>query len=191
MSRSAIVLAGGRSARMGRDKGKLVLRGRSLVAHAVAACRDRGGCDHVVVVAPHLPDDLPPGSALLALEHPPFGGPVAGLAAGLAALPPAQPDGEVLVLACDLPRVAEIVSLLTTAELGTDGTCLVDSGDVPQYLAGRYCRRSLTSALPAEVDGAALKSTLSGLRLRLVPAPGLTSDVDTPAQADAFGVRLD
>lgn len=52
---------------------------------------------------------------------------MAGLAAGLAALPSISDGDEVLVLACDLPRVAEIVATLDAAEPGTDEVCLVDA----------------------------------------------------------------
>ena len=112
--RFAIILGGGRSARMGRDKRALVLDGRSLLALAVDACADR---DLIVTVTPDLPWDVPTGRVTCTLEDPPFGGPAAGIAAGLAALPPALPGDEVLLLACDLPRVADIVAVLDAAPL--------------------------------------------------------------------------
>ena len=55
--RFAIILGGGRSARMGRDKRALMLGGRSLLALAVDACAGR---DRIVVVTPDLPGDVPP-----------------------------------------------------------------------------------------------------------------------------------
>ncbi len=112
--RFAIILGGGRSARMGRDKRSLRLGGRSLLALAVDACAAR---DLIVAVTPDLPDDVPAERVVRTLEDPPFGGPVAGIAAGVAALPPAHPDDEVLLLACDLPHVAEIVAVLDAASL--------------------------------------------------------------------------
>lgn len=112
--RFAIILGGGRSARMGRDKRSLTLDGRSLLALAVDACADR---ERVVVVTPDLPGDVSPERVIRTLEDPPFGGPVAGIAAGVAALPPARPHDEVLLLACDLPRVAAIVATLDDAPL--------------------------------------------------------------------------
>ncbi len=112
--RFAIILGGGRSARMGRDKRSLQLDGRSLLARAVDACAAR---ELIVAVTPDLPDDVGADRATCTLEDPPFGGPVAGIAAGMAALPPAEPGDEVLLLACDLPHVAEIVAVLDAAPL--------------------------------------------------------------------------
>ena len=83
-ARYAIVLGGGRSARMGHDKRDLVLDGRSLLARATDACVGR---QVIVAVTPALPHDVDPTGVQRVLEDPPFGGPVAGLAAGLAALP--------------------------------------------------------------------------------------------------------
>ncbi|MFT4227653.1 molybdenum cofactor guanylyltransferase [Micropruina sp.] len=112
--RFAIILGGGRSARMGRDKRSLQLDGRSLLARAVDACAAR---ELIIAVTPDLPDDVGADRVTCTLEDPPFGGPVAGIAAGMAALPPAQPGDEVLLLACDLPHVAEIVAVLDAAPL--------------------------------------------------------------------------
>lgn len=176
--RFAIILGGGRSARMGRDKRSLRLGGRSLLAIAVDACADR---DMIVAVTPDLPDDVAAGRVRCTLEDPPFGGPVAGIAAGMAALPPAERDDEVLVLACDLPHAGEIVAILDAASLvdGAGGestpeapagsadrgldrpdsrghdrpqfdcTCLVDAEGYPQYLAARYRRTALQDRLAA------------------------------------------
>ncbi len=185
----AIILAGGRSARMGRDKGRLRLDGRSMLARAVDAC---ASCDGVVVVAPVLPDDVDPRSVSLALENPPFGGPVAGIAAGLAALPAARPTDEVLLLACDLPRVGEVAALLASTTMSADGACLVDSTGYPQFLAARYRRAALTSAL-LDAGGSrnrSVGSVLGGLDLALIPAADIAMDVDTPSDATAAGVRL-
>jgi molybdopterin-guanine dinucleotide biosynthesis protein A len=179
----AIILAGGRSARMGRDKGSLRLEGRSLVARAVGAC---AGCDGIVVVAPELPDEVDPGAVGLALEDPPFGGPVAGIAAGLEALPTCRPSDEVLLLACDLPLVVDVVQHLRAVPLGADGACLVDA-------TGRYRRPALTGALPSltQARGRSVRSVLGRLDLARIASPGITHDLDTPADAAAAGVQLD
>lgn len=93
----AIILAGGRAGRLGgASKPDLVVGGRRLLETAIEAARS-AGCRSIVVVGP--PSLEAPG-CLVVREDPPFGGPVAGLAAGLAALAPtswveerpAQPD---------------------------------------------------------------------------------------------------
>ena len=93
---AAIVLAGGAGRRLGAaDKPELVVGGRPLlhvVLDAVADAAPR------IVVGP--PRTLPAG-VLGTREHPPGGGPVAALAAGLSLVPAAT--GEVALLAADLP----------------------------------------------------------------------------------------
>ena len=94
------------------------------------------------------------------------------------------------MLACDLPRVAEIVATLDAAEPGTDGVCLVDAENYPQFLAARYRRSALQAALAGDLHNRSVGRTLGGLRLAQVAAPLITADVDTPDQAEAAGVRL-
>ncbi|GAA1804784.1 NTP transferase domain-containing protein [Agromyces neolithicus] len=79
----AIILAGGRSSRLGGSpKAELVIGSRRLVDIAVDAA-SAVGAHRTVVVGP---DGLVTAPVITAREQPPFGGPVAGLAAGLAAL---------------------------------------------------------------------------------------------------------
>ena len=84
-----VVLAGGTGRRLGGAvKPDVVARGARLLDHVLAGLeqlRDRGlPLGHVCVVAPAAVD-LPTG-VLRALEDPPLGGPVAGIAAGLESL---------------------------------------------------------------------------------------------------------
>lgn len=195
--RFAIILGGGRSARMGRDKRSLRLGGRSLLALAVDACAAR---DLIVAVTPDLPDDVPAERVVCTLEDPPFGGPVAGIAAGIAALPPAQPDDEVLLLACDLPHVAEIVAVLDATLLidpidsksasAVSCVCLVDAEGYPQYLAARYLRTALEARLVevGETRALSVRRLMRGLRMRGILAPEIAADVDTPDEASAAGI---
>ena len=187
--RFAIILGGGRSTRMGRDKRSLVLGGRSLLALGVDACAGR---DLIVAVTPQVPGDVDRARLAVALEDPPFGGPVAGIAAGLAALPAARPGDEVLLLACDLARVGEVVATLDAAPLGPDGVCLVDAEDFSQYLAARYRRLTLAAAIEAvDPRGCSVFRTLRRLDLHRIPAPAITADLDTPSDAAAAGIVLD
>src|SRR4029079_9730524 len=85
----AVVLAGGRGRRLGGpSKPEVVVGGRALLDHALAAV---AAADRVVVVGP---SGLARPGIPRVLEDPPDGGPVAGLAAGLAYL---APDGLVAV----------------------------------------------------------------------------------------------
>lgn len=189
----AIILAGGRAGRLGgASKPDLVVGGRTLLATAIAAARSAGPSRIVVVGPPSL--DAP--GCLVVREDPPFGGPVAGLAAGLAILQSdaasatadATPDPDVLVLACDMPDAGPAVArLLAARDSGADrdppadGVCLVDASGRAQWLAAVYSRRALASAVDAlgEVGGASMRRLAASLDLAAVADGGTTHDIDT------------
>lgn len=112
---AAVILAGGRGSRLGGvRKADLVVGGRRLLDVVVDAC---DGCAPVVVVG-EADLDVPPG-VLLTREDPPFAGPAAALAAGVAGLDAHGdlPDW-VLCLGCDQPGVADVVPALRRAAAG-------------------------------------------------------------------------
>lgn len=190
----AVILAGGRATRLGGvPKPTVVLDGASLLDHALAAARD---ADRTVVVGPD--PVVPPGrDVLVTREDPPFGGPVAGLDAGLRALdaraPRQAPPPWVLVLAVDVPRAGDAVPLLRAAVDPTDGdhdgAYLVREGRA-QWLVGLYRRDALRRAL-AEVAMSAAPGAdgLAGVPVRRLVAEltcaevpdddGVSADVDT------------
>lgn len=191
----AVVLAGGRARRLGTSKPQLVVAGARLLDHVLTATRDARA---TVVVGP---DDLASEAYVLTREDPPFGGPVAGTAAGLAALP----DGAapwVLLLACDVPRAAEAVPLLVRAAAagtadGADGVHLAHDGR-DQWLVGLYRREALDDAVarlegdPAQggLAGAPVRRLVSGMQLtRVEDVDGLSTDVDTWQDAETYTLR--
>lgn len=184
----AVVLAGGRSRRMGTDKTRLLLDGSTLLEHALAACE---GARRIVVVGPWAPPGVP-----RTREDPPWGGPVAALAAGLTALGP-DPAPGLLLLACDHPRVRDAVPELYAARGrsgGADGWVALDPGGHRQPLLGLYRRAALDRALAGLGDpgGQSLRRLIAGLELDGVPLGAeLTADVDDPAAAAAYGIHLD
>ena len=95
MGESAIVLCGGRSTRMGRDKAALAFGDETLLARVV---RLAGEVASDVVLVARDGQELPGG--LQAVRDPAEGlGPLAGIAVGLGAI-----RGErALVVACDMP----------------------------------------------------------------------------------------
>lgn len=187
----AVVLAGGRAARLGTPKPGVVVGGRPLLEHALAATR---GARRTVVVGPE--DLAAPGRYALTREDPPFGGPVAGIAAGLAALPDDGAAPWVLVLACDVPGAARAVpALLDAARRRTHdeaGVLAVRDGR-EQWLVGLYERAALDAALDAlpTVHGASVRRLLADLPVLGVPDDdGATDDVDTWEDAREHDRRL-
>jgi molybdopterin-guanine dinucleotide biosynthesis protein A len=186
--RDAVILAGGRAERLdGASKPDLVVGGRRLLATAIAAARS-AGCDRLVVVGP--PELEAPG-CLVVREDPPFGGPVAALAAGLAGLDASGGRSDVLVLACDMPDAVAAVSRLVDARVAApepDGVCLVDASGRTQWLAAVYARDALARAFDAlaqrdggraALHGAAMRRLAASLDLAVVADDGTTHDIDT------------
>ncbi|MEU4364825.1 NTP transferase domain-containing protein [Promicromonospora sp. NPDC023987] len=195
----AVVLAGGRAARLGgASKAGLVVDGARLLDRALeASTRARAV---VVVGPPELAESLPgpaagePGPRLvLTQEDPPFGGPVAGVAAGLRAVP-ASSAPWVLLLAVDVPHAAEAIGFLerTVSREPVDGAYLVRDGR-PQWLVGLYRRAALDRVLgEIQVDGAAMRRLVGGLPCTEVPDPaGWSDDIDTPADAARLGAAAE
>jgi molybdenum cofactor guanylyltransferase len=101
----AIVLAGGRSSRFGRDKLAEPIDGRPMLEHAIESVREVA-TDVVVVAAPGGSRKIAP-EATIARDELAFEGPLAGMATGLAALDPAVE--RVLVVGGDMPTLVPAV----------------------------------------------------------------------------------
>ncbi|MEO7001617.1 MAG: molybdenum cofactor guanylyltransferase [Ktedonobacterales bacterium] len=104
---TAVVLAGGRSQRMGQDKAALPIGGESLLARMVK--RMRQATPHALVIGP--PTLMPllatalPDVALIADDTPNLG-PLGGLATALRYLCASFVTPRAFVVACDMPFVA-------------------------------------------------------------------------------------
>lgn len=103
LSFTGVVLAGGRSSRMGRDKALLEIDGRTLLDRAIALLDDAGAT--TVIVSGDRPGGIPDATAGL--------GPVGGIASVL----PHVDDGAMVVLPVDMPAldVATLRILLDAA----------------------------------------------------------------------------
>jgi molybdopterin-guanine dinucleotide biosynthesis protein A len=164
----AIVLAGGAGRRLGSlDKPGLLVGGRRLLDRVLAAVPDAG---RAVVVGPPRPH-LPAG-VLTVREHPPGGGPVAAVAAGLAPVSAAA----VAVLAGDLPfvtsaTVEQLRAELAAAARDVDGVFVTDGDGRDQPLLGVWRTASLRRACAALgcVDGVAVHRLVGLLAVRRLP----------------------
>ncbi|HWU59042.1 MAG TPA: NTP transferase domain-containing protein [Microbacteriaceae bacterium] len=201
----AIVLAGGRSSRLsGRPKSALLYQGATLLDRTVQAAIDAGSRSIVVVgtARPTLAGSAADGGRIvLTREDPPFGGPAAGIGAGMAVLDGAktEPGTVVLVLACDLPEVgaalAPVLAALPLAD-GIDGVVLADYAGIHQPLTAAYDRAALASSLEsrrrhAPLDGLSMRALIGDLRLRPVQATaGAADDIDTWTDAAKHGMSV-
>ncbi len=93
MQLSAVILAGGRSVRMGRDKALLRINGETLLARTTRLAREAGAAPVYISGREGVPGALP--------DRHPGHGPLEGVATALETAPP----GRVLVLAVDLPAL--------------------------------------------------------------------------------------
>ena len=211
----AVVLAGGRARRLdGAAKPHVLLDGRALLAHVLDGLAESGLVRRVAVVGP--PDVAVPSAVPLVQvqEDPPFGGPVAGIAAGLAVLddttgPARAPhdtplradtarsaDDMVAVVACDVPGGARMLPALVgalQAAPAADGACARAEGR-DQWLLAVYRRSALAGALDELVAerGAlsdaivAERGALSGASVR-----GLVGGLDLVRVDDVTGASAD
>ncbi len=166
-----MVLSGGAAERLdGADKSALEHAGRTLLEHALDAV---AGASEVVVVGPAVPTHR---AVTFTRESPPGGGPLAGLAAGVAALVGTPPL--VVVLAVDMPHVtADTVARLLAAVGEGDGAWLVD-GAGRRQLAG-VVPRALVPA-PGGSSGAPMRRLMDRERtVEVAPVGHEADDVDT------------
>jgi molybdopterin-guanine dinucleotide biosynthesis protein A len=181
----AIVLAGGRSRRFGTDKLAVEVGGRALVDHPVEAVGRVA--DAVVVVFAPSGDRSVPGGVIVAHDAEPYEGPLAGAAAGLAALP--VDVDRTLIVGGDMPSlVPEVLQALIDALDGAESATLEGGGPLPMsarrgsaerhahdlLAAGERRLRALPSALGATTVPASTWRALDphAATLRDIDAPG-------------------
>ena len=176
---AAVVLAGGRAARLGgQAKPQLEVGGRPMLAAVLSAVAD---AEPRVVVGP--PQPVPDG-VLVLREQPPGGGPVAAMRAGLARV-----DADVVaVLAGDLPFLTAALVEGLRARLVRDGVLVVDPAGRDQLLLGAWRLPALRAAAATVTGPAPLRAVLGRLSVdRWSPPaePGVPppwTDCDTPAE---------
>jgi len=185
---SAIVLAGGRSSRFGRDKLAEPIAGRPLLEHAIDAVRPFA-TEIVVVVAPDGAAVIPDGVQVVR-DPVPFEGPLVGLAAGL----DVAQEAIVFVTAGDIPQlVPEVVELLLAGldDPAVELTVLTEGGQPTPFPmairrnAARSAARRLVESgerrLFALIE--ALNATMieAAVWKPLDPEGRSMRDIDTPA----------
>ena len=184
---TAVILSGGASRRMGRDKASLVLQGRTLLERTAAGVRAAGAA-RIVVVGDPPADAISPSSALTGArfvrEQPPGGGPVPALEAALAVVDTPW----MLVVPCDLayPEAASRALVEATRAIaasgGSHGAVAVDADGHRQHLTALLDAAALRRS--AVRGTARVRDWMAPLTLSEVPEPegsaGLWEDMDTP-----------
>lgn len=138
MSLTAIVLCGGRSTRMGRDKSALPFGGETMLERVVRIVR--GVAADVIVVA-RQDQSTPDGVRVI---HDPIDdqGPLVGIAAGLTA----STTDLNLVVACDMPLIKpEVLQRLADA-IGDHDACVAVADGHASALCGIYRSRVAADA---------------------------------------------
>ena len=195
---AAIVLAGGRGSRMGGvDKPTLEVEERSMRASALLAARSALGEGVPLVLVGEEGADVQSVGAVCVQEEPPFSGPVAGLARGLAELERlGSTDEVVLVLGGDMPWLEPCVlgALLNEcAEAPRKVAGAVDAGGRRQFLCAAWPRAVLARALShvagegGSLVGASAKSLYRALG-ELTPEPVQPAWLDVGTLAGASGL---
>jgi molybdopterin-guanine dinucleotide biosynthesis protein A len=176
---AGVVLAGGASRRMGRDKATVVYNGRTMVETVVAVLKER--CDPVfVVAAPGQALPELPGATVLRDEARGVG-PLLATGLGLREAAAAGAD-RAFVCAVDMPMMTTALIDELASHNGVDVVLPWDGRD--HYLAGVY-----RTALAARVDALiaegersmrSLVDSVNTQRIVLPPRPELTN-VNTAA----------
>jgi molybdopterin-guanine dinucleotide biosynthesis protein A len=169
---AALLLTGGASRRMGKDKASILgADGRSLAV--------RTG-DLLVAVAAMAIEVGPGHSTLRAVPDDPPDGPLAAVATGVAALEQGGWLGPALVVATDLPRLD--TGLLTwLADHPFEGSVVPVVAGRPQWLCARYDRASLAGTAASVAAGKRrMEDLTAGCRLHLAPPDEWGPAVETP-----------
>ncbi|MGZ4786460.1 MAG: molybdenum cofactor guanylyltransferase [Acidimicrobiales bacterium] len=194
-----MVLAGGRSSRMGRDKALVEVGGRPLALIAADALRDAGAAP-VVVIGGDRDALVGFGLEVQGDDHP-GEGPLGAIITALGSRPAEPPGGGgaddriVMVLACDMPSidagtVAAVVDALAARPDAEVAAPRLDGR--LQILTAAY-RRRLRPRLAAafEAGERAPRRALDGVEVVAVDGldPDRLADVDRPADLHRYAHR--
>ena len=173
-----LVLAGGRGERLGRDKGGVRVRGRSLAESAAAALAPLCG-ELLVSVAPGMANPAPEHRRVE--DPPPAGrGPLAGIDTAFRG----AGEADLLVLACDYPNVgtALLRVVVGAAQCGDEGVMPGDPDERDHPLVALWRRTAAGSVAAAVAEGRlTVRALLDELRVRRLG----------PADLPGFDLRQD
>lgn len=185
---AGLLLTGGASRRMGRDKALIEVDGVTLADRAAAVLTEV--CEPVVEVGPGY-TTLP-----AVREDPPGSGPLAALQAGWVELRRRGHKGPVLVLAVDMPSVTPGL-LRWLADRPGGKTAVPHVGGYPQPMCARYAPATLDLIKDYLAGGRrSLRDLLESTEVDWITAEEWArttgeeafADVDTPEDLDRLGL---
>ena len=164
---SGIVLAGGQSRRLGRDKAVEPVQGQPLIRRVLERVR-QVSCESIVVVADQGRGDALPldKETRIALDIYPGGGSLGGIFSGLSA---AQ-QGWGLVVACDMPFLnLDLLRYLASLREGVDAVVPVLEGrpEPTHSLYSKACLPHIEARL--KVNDLKISGFFDDVRVRYVP----------------------
>lgn len=172
---AGVVLAGGRSRRMGTDKASLRLGGETALLRVVRAL---GGCGRLVVVVAAAGQELAPSPAHVVRDERTDAGPLAALGLGLRTAA-ALGAGSAVVCAVDTPLLHPAVAMALLRCLGTHDVALPEVDGRAQPLLATY--RTDVAAVAERLLATGqrrLQAVLAELDVRAVSAADLRDDPD-------------
>lgn len=188
MSLAGVVLAAGRSERMGNPKALLDFRGRPFVVAVLEALEALDFKHRVVVLGPDAPRVRPvlaPHAALVVENHDPDSGPIGSLRAALVALEPVRPTA-LLAWPVDIPHVRiGTIERLQEAHERTGGPAVVPTfggrrGHPVIWDASVFQELATSPAATREGARAVLRRLGEHVVAVAVDDPAVLDDIDTP-----------
>jgi len=182
---SALLIAGGRSERLGQPKQSLEIDGETLAARTAGVLAQVARPVTVVGPPGERPDWVPAGCDWVG-DPLPHGGPLVGLAAGLAAV-----RGELVAVApCALPLLVP-ATYRALRRIAVDGDAAVATWEQPQPLVAVYWREAALAAaelLLAQGEHRAQR-LLGELPHTLVERREVALNLNTPTDLERFRNR--
>ena len=184
---TALILAGGRSSRFGRDKLAEPIAGLPMLDHVIARVREVAS-DIIVVAAAGGTADVPQDVEIVRDDRP-FEGPLAGLAVGLQAVDPGVE--RVVVVGGDMPTIVPAVLDRLIAALDSREAAVLTDASRPRPLPLAVRHSAATPAVDALLEGGErrLRALLERLDVEVIaeedwraddPAGKTLRDVDVP-----------
>lgn len=195
---TGIILAGGQSTRFGADKASAIVAGRPMLQWVMSALA--AACTNLIVVSASgqsLPEATAPVPVRYLVDRTPSGGPLVGLATGMAACE----SDYCFATSCDSPLMQPALIRLLAREIGANDVACPRVGGYLQPVVALYrvaaCRPAFDDSIRSQRLG--LTAALAALHVRVVTEDRIRSvdplldsfvNANTPALLPQIEARL-